>query len=793
MQFSETWLREWVNPDVTTEELADQLSMAGLEVESVQLAAPEFSGVVVGRVISREQHPDADKLSVCGVDVGADEQLQIVCGAKNVAVDMKVPVAIVGARLPDDFRIKKATLRGVQSMGMICSASELGLADSSDGIMPLSQEAPVGRDFRDYMALDDACIDVDLTPDRGDCLSLAGIARDVGVLYRSNLTPPEIEPVVATIEDRFEARLEAPEACPRYTCRVIKGIDPEAQTPRWMAEKLRRGGVRPISPVVDVTNYVMLELGQPMHGFDLARLEGEIHVRLSGAGEQLTLLDGTEVETQAGTLLIADAAKPLAIAGIMGGESSAVTQQTRDILLESAFFIPTAITGKARSYGLHTDSSHRFERGVDFQLQVNALERASALLQEIAGGQAGPVVESVSEQHLPVVQAINLRRTQVPRILGVEISDQEIEDILQRLGMALVSVENGWDVLPPSARFDVSIEADLLEEIGRIYGYENIPENLTAVHVSLTSKPETAFSLNQTKDSLVNRGYQEVITYSFISPEMAELISPGMPHIELANPISTDMSVMRSSLWPGLLSTLQYNLARQQDRVRLFESGLRFVQSAEGIQQKPMLAGLVNGNLYPEQWAEGSRKLDFYDVKGDVENILALAGGLQDFYFSPLEDSALHPGQAAAVVYKDHEIGRLGLLHPAVQAKLDLPGNVYLFELELEALEHTGKLPAFQALSKFPAIRRDIALLLDKNLSFAAVEVCARKAAPEIVRDIRIFDVYTGENIDSNLKSLALSLILQDYSHTLTDQEVENATQLVLAALESELSARLRD
>ncbi len=793
MQFSEAWLREWVNPNVTTEELADQLTMAGLEVESVQSAAPAFNGVVVGLVLSKEQHPDADKLSVCGVDVGGEEQLQIVCGAKNVAAGMKVPVAVVGAGLPGDFKIKKAKLRGVQSMGMICSASELGLADSSDGIMPLPQDAPVGADFRDYLALDDACIDVDLTPDRGDCLSVAGIARDVGVLYRSQLTPPVIESVPATIEDRMEAKLKAPEACPRYCCRVVKGINPEARTPQWMAEKLRRGGIRPISPVVDVTNYVMLELGQPMHGFDLARLDGEIQVREAEAGEQIILLDGSEVEIQAGTLLIADADKPLAIAGIMGGESSAVTGQTTDILLESAFFTPTVIIGKARGYGLHTDSSHRFERGVDFQLQVMALERASALLQEITGGEMGPVVESVSEQHLPVIRSIHLRQTQVPRILGVEISDQDIEDILQRLGMTLVPVEDGWDVVPPSARFDVVIEADLLEEIGRIYGYDNIPENLTAAHVSLTSKPETDFKLDRTKELLVSRGYQEVITYSFISPEMANLISPEMPHIELANPISADMSIMRSSLWPGLLSTLKYNLARQQDRVRLFESGLHFVKSDAGIQQKPMLAGLVNGTLHPEQWAETSHKVDFYDVKGDVENILALAGALQDFSFTPVEDSALHPGQSAAIVYKDNEIGRLGLLHPALQAKLDLPGNVYLFELQLEGLTHAGKLPAFHPLSKFPAIRRDIALLLDKNLSFAALESCARQAAPEIVRDIRVFDVYTGENIDSNVKSLALSLILQDSSHTLTDKEVESATQVVLDALESELSARLRD
>ncbi len=793
MRFSEAWLREWVNPSVSTGELTEQLTMAGLEVESVQPAAPAFSGVVVGLALSKEQHPDADKLSVCQVDVGGDEQLQIVCGAKNVAAGMKLPVAMVGARLPGDFKISKAKLRGVQSMGMICSASELGLADSSEGIMPLPQDAPVGLDFRDYLVLDDACIDVDLTPDRGDCLSVAGIARDVGVLYRSLLTPPEIESVPATIDDRMEVILESPEACPRYCCRVIKGIDQQAQTPQWMTEKLRRSGVRPISPVVDVTNYVMLELGQPMHGFDLARLDGEIHVRSARAGEQLTLLDGSEVETQAGTLLIADTAKPLAIAGIMGGESSAVTDKTTDILLESAFFTPTAIIGKARRYGLHTDSSHRFERGVDSRLQMLALERASALLMAITGGQFGPATEAISEQHIPAIRSIHLRRAQVPRILGVEISDQEIQDILQRLGMTLAPVADGWEVAPPSSRFDMAIEADLLEDIGRIYGYDNIPENLTAAHASLTSRPETTFNLDRAKDLLVDIGYQEVITYSFISPDVADLISPGFAHIELANPISSDMSVMRSSLWPGLLNALQYNLARQQDRLRLFESGLRFVRNDAGIQQQPMLAGLVNGLVYPEQWAETARKVDFYDLKGDVEKILALAGVSLDFSFTQIEDPALHPGQAAAIVLGNNEVGRLGLLHPAVQAKLGLPDNIILFELQLEGLACTGNLPAFHPISRFPVIRRDLALLMDRDLSFAEVEACARQVAPEIVQDIRVFDVYTGENIDSNRKSLALSLILQDYSNTLTDQEVEDVSQIILGALQSKLSARLRD
>ena len=792
MRFSEAWLREWVNPDISTDELVDQLSMAGLEVDSVAPAAPAFSGVVVGRVLVREQHPDADKLSVCSVDIGEDEPSQIVCGAKNVAAEMKVPVATVGARLPGDFKIKKAKLRGVHSFGMICSASELGLAESSDGIMPLPGDAPVGKDFRDYMALDDTCIEVDLTPDRGDCLSIAGIARDVGVIWKTPVKRPEVNSVTTCIRSEIEVKIDAPAECPRYACRIIKGIDASAETPQWMTEKLRRGGVRPISPVVDVTNYVMLELGQPMHGFDLARIAGGIRVRLAGPGEKLILLDGTEIALQEGSLVIADHEKPLALAGIMGGEDSGVTETTTDILLESAFFTPTAIIGKARAYGLHTDSSHRFERGVDHQLQVMALERATALLLDIVGGEAGPVVEAVSEQHLPAAPTIRLRRDQVPRILGVEIDDGTIEDILQRLEMTLVPADDGWDVVAPSARFDVAIEADLIEEIGRIFGYANIPENLSSAPVSIQANAETSFQLDPAKQLLINRGYQEVITYSFISPELSELVTPGAKQIKLSNPISADMSVMRGSLWPGLLTTLQYNLARQQERVRLYESGLAFGKRDTEIEQRPMLAGLIYGSILPEQWGDETRKVDFFDLKGDVESILARVQSPAEFNFSPVEDPALHPGQSAAILRNGEEVGLLGVLHPAIQAKLDIPANVLLFQIDLGALGE-GRLPEFRPLSKYPAIRRDIALVVGRDLPFADIERCARVAAPEIVRDISIFDVYTGEKVDSSAKSLALSLILQDYSSTLTDNQVDEATEAVLTALERELSAKLRD
>lgn len=792
MQFSEAWLREWVNPAASTEELADALSMAGLEVDGVAPAAAAFSGVVVGEVLSCERHPDADKLSVCMVNVGDEEPVQIVCGAKNVAAGMKVPVARVGAVLPGDFKIKKAKLRGQQSMGMICSASELGLAESSDGIMPLPADAPIGKDFRGYLGLDDHLIDVDLTPDRGDCLSITGIARDVGVIYSTEVQNWEIREMDASIQDTSGVFLEASESCPRYSCRIVKGIDPEARTPLWMQEKLRRSGVRAISPVVDITNYVMMELGQPMHGFDLAKITGSIHVRLAKKGEKLTLLDGTDVETDEDTLLIADEQKPLALAGIMGGESSAVTESTRDILLESAFFHPIAIAGKARAYGLHTDSSHRFERGVDPELQVKALERATDLLLHICGGQAGPVVDVSAAEHLPKKSPIHLRRHQIPRLLGVEIEDALIEDIFTRLGMQIEAVSDGWKVTAPSCRFDIAIEADLIEEIGRIYGYANIPENLSAAPVSVQAVPEAAFHLLHAKNLLVDRGYQEAITYSFIAPEQAELLTSEAKQIRLANPISTDMSVMRASLWPGLLATLQYNLARQQDRVRLFESGQIFLDRQGDIEQPEMLAGLIYGDRLPQKWSNAPGKVDFYDIKGDVEVLLELVDDPDSFSVTAIEDASLHPGQTAAILRYGREIGRMGMLHPAVQRKLDIPGNVFLFQIRLEGLAQ-GHIPAFQTVSRYPAIRRDLALLVDADLPWAEVQACAEKAAPEIVRDIQVFDVYTGDNIDSGLKSLALSLILQDYSHTLTDEETEQAVDAVLSALKNELSAKLRD
>ncbi len=792
MKFSEAWLREWVDPSVTTQELADQLSMAGLEVDSVTPVAASFTGVVVGEVLEKTPHPDADKLSVCQVSVGSDENLQIVCGARNVAAGMRVPVATVGAKLPGDFKIKKAKLRGVQSMGMICSASELGLADSSDGIMPLPQDAPIGEDFRSFLSLEDQAIDVDLTPDRGDCLGLAGIAREVGVINRCEVKTEAIAPVAAAIEDKLAVELQADAACPRYLCRVVKDVNVSAETPLWMQERLRRSDIRSLGPVVDVTNYVLLELGQPMHGFDLQKIEDRICVRMANKGEKLTLIGGQEIELSEDSLVIADKSRPLALAGIMGGDDSAVGETTKDILLESAFFTPRAISGKARSYGLHTDSSHRFERGVDPQLQAKAMERATALLLEIAGGKPGPVVEASNPDKIILPPQVSLRSERVNKVLGVEIEPAEVEDILQRLEMDVKAVDGGWQVQAPSCRFDIAIEEDLIEEIGRIYGYARIPMHRGAFSMEMKERREAEFDLSRAKQLLVGRDFQEVITYSFVSPEIEAMVDPDHSAISLANPISADMSVMRTSLWPGLLQTAQYNQSRQQARVRIFESGLRFTKSGEEILQQNVLSGLVSGDILQEQWDAAAKRVDFFDLKGDVEALLSQCDSLDQFTFVPASHAALHPGQSATIQYKGEEIGYIGMLHPELEKQLDLTGSTYLFEINLEKIQW-GSLPAFETISKFPSIRRDIALVVDESVTFESIRNSIRKTSGKIIKDIRLFDVYTGENVDSGRKSVALGLILQEKSHTLTDQEVDEVMQRVLQQLSDELDARLRD
>lgn len=792
MRFSESWLREWVSPPVDTRALADQLSMAGLEVDAIEPAAPPFSGVVIGRVESVSPHPDAEKLRVCAVSLGQERPLQIICGAANVAAGMKVPVAQVGAELPGGLRIKRAKLRGVESLGMICSAKELGLAEASEGILPLPQEAPLGGDFRAWLGLDDACIEVDLTPDRGDCLSVVGLAREVAAINGLSPAPLVVEPVLPTVEDRFPVRLLAPEACPRYACRVIQGIDPGAETPLWMRERLRRGGIRPIGAVVDVTNYVLLELGQPMHGFDLARLKGEIRVRQAQAGERLDLLSGDDISLRPDSLVIADATGPLALAGIMGGRASGVGPQTSDILLESAYFAPAAIAGKARGYGLASDSSHRFERGVDPQLQVRALERATRLLLEIAGGQAGPVVDLVAEPHQPRRDSIPLRAERCERILGLPLPGETVEEILNRLGMETAPMPGGWWVTPPSARFDLIHEVDLIADIGRIHGYDRIPVSHHQAAAHTKAPPEGDLDLDRMRHTLVGRGFQEVITYSFVNPDLQGCLEPHREALRLANPISADLSVMRLSLWPGLLQTARYNQARQQERVRIFETGLRFVPGPQGLCQEPGVGALVIGAVEPEQWGMATHGADFFDLKADLEAVLGLGGALARFRLVPDGHPALHPGQAARIELDGRPVGRIGMLHPGLGLELDLVGDAFLFELDLAALGG-APLPHYAPISRFPAIRRDLALVVHETVTFAALESCVRSTLPDLLRDLLLFDVYAGKGIDPGRKSLALGLILQASSQTLTDDEVDVAVKHVLDRLQSELGARLRD
>ncbi len=791
MKFSEQWLREWVNPAIDTDQLVAQVTMAGLEVDGVEPAAADFTGVVVGEILSAEQHPDADKLRVCQVSDGSDT-FQVVCGAPNARAGLRVAFARVGAVLPGAFKIKKAKLRQVESLGMLCSGQELGINEEHDGIMELAADATVGVDIRQLLGLDDQIIEVDLTPNRGDCLSLAGLAREVGVLNKLPVTEVVVEPVAAVIEDCFPIAIEAGEACPRYVGRVIRGIDITATTPVWMVERLRRGGIRSIDPVVDVTNYVMLELGQPLHAFDLATLNAGIRVRMADAGEIITLLDGQQCTLNADTLLIADHQGPLAMAGIMGGEGSGVGEQTRDIFLESAFFAPLAIVGRARAYGLHTDSSHRFERGVDSQLQIKATERATRLLLDIVGGEAGPVTEVVVAEQLPPARQIVLRPARIKKLLALDIAAAEVEEILTRLGMGVQrNAQGDWDVEVPSYRFDVAIEEDLLEELARIYGYNRMPVRTNLATLKLTPQSEATKGLPDLRRLLVARGYQEAITYSFVEPGLLSKFDAQHTPVALANPISADMAVMRTTLWPGLIKAMQHNQHRQQDRVWLFESGQRFVPGVDGLVQDRVLAGAVCGSCQPQGWNSISRSVDFFDVKADVEALLAVNGQPDAFVFAAAQHQALHPGQCAQISRDGKPVGYLGALHPNLCKTLGLVGPVFLFELELAAVVQDS-LPQFTELSKFPETSRDMALVVDQQVAVAEVLALARTQAGEWLKTATLFDVYAGEGVEKGKKSLALSLTWQHPSHTLNDDQVNQFFDAVVTAAQQQLGATLR-
>jgi phenylalanyl-tRNA synthetase beta chain len=788
MRISNQWLLEWVDHGLTPEELGHRLTMAGLELDGIEPAAPAFSGVVVGRVLKVEPHPDADKLRVCQVDDGSGEPLQVVCGASNVAEGMCVPFARVGAALPGELEIRKAKLRGVPSQGMLCSAKELGLAESSEGLMPLPGDLAVGMDVREALGLDDTILEVDLTPNRADCLSMAGIAREVAAITGRPLNSAVFAPVSAAVDDRFPVRIEAKDDCPRYAGRVVRGVDPAAETPLWMREKLRRAGIRSLGPLVDVTNYVMVELGQPMHAFDLARLEGGIVVRRARDGEALLLLDGQKLTLTPADLVIADEAKVLALAGIMGGEASGVGEGTRDVFLESAHFAPMAIAGRARQHGLHTDSSHRFERGVDPALPTRALQRATALLCTIAGGEPGPVVEARGAR-LPEPAPITLRAARVTRVLGAAIDESEVTRLLTALGCEVEPLAGVWRVTPPGFRFDLAIEADLIEEVARVHGYDRLPSVVPTLSPELGAADEAQIPLSRMRHLLADLGYQEAITYSFVDPEWEALFAPDARPLALANPISSELAVMRSTLWPGLVKALKHNLNRQQERVRLFESGLRFVVQGEELKQEPVISAVACGPVRPTQWAEPARDMDFYDLKGDVENLLGLAGG--EARFERAIHPALHPGQSAAVCVGGVRCGWFGVLHPELMARLDLDRDVHVLELDLDIIKR-GSVPKFSEQSRFPAIRRDLAIVVDRECPVDRVLDSIRSLAVPSLRELVVFDVYTGRGVPDGRKSLALGLILQDLSRTLTDDEVDHIFKGILEQLKQDVGATLR-
>lgn len=791
MKFSEKWLRAWVDPPIGTEELAARLTMAGLEVDAVTPVAPPFDGVVVGRVLTVQAHPAADRLRVCTVDDGSGTALDIVCGAPNVAVGMCVPLARIGAELPGGLKIKQAKLRGVESQGMLCSASELGIGEAGGGLLELPEGAAPGADVRALLELDDVSIELGLTPNRGDCLGIVGIARELGVLTRVDVRDvpvPEVEPTGA---DRLAIRLDAPEACPVYLGRVIRDVNPRAQTPLWMQERLRRSGVRSLGPLVDVTNYVLLEYGHPLHAFDLEQVRGEIRVRLAGEGESLALLDGKTVTLEPDMLVIADSERALALAGVMGGRDSAVSDETRSIFLESAWFAPAALVGRARRLGLHTDASHRYERGVDPALQRRAMERATQLILEVAGGVAGPVVEARSEAHLPQRHPVVLRRERLRRMLGFEVAPGEVGDILSRLGMRLTRQdEAGWELVPPSFRFDIAIEADLVEEVARVHGYDAIPS--APPRGMLRVRAAEGGRERRVRELLADRGYREVITYSFIGAELQQRFEPEVPALKLANPISTDTAVMRSSLWPGLAQVADYNVKRQQDRLRIFELGAKFLLDGGDVKEKMVVAGLILGDVWPEQWGMEARESDFHDVKADVETLLRTLG-VPGARFVAKAQPMLHPGQSARLTDEaGATIGWLGRLHPRLAEELEFDRHPLLFEIELDDIGAAPR-PAFRPLSRFPAVRRDLALVVDRGVAAGDIVERVRAAAGPMLQSLSLFDIYQGKGIDSGKKSLALGLTLQDFSRTLTDAETDLLIQKVLQELREGFGATLRE
>jgi len=791
MKISENWLRTWVNPAIDSDTLSDQLTMLGLEVDELVPAAKPFTGVVVGEVLTVVQHPDADRLRVTTVNIGSGEPLQIVCGAPNVRVGMKAPVATIGAVLPGDFKIKKGKLRGVESQGMLCGASEIDLEDKIDGLLELPADAPVGTNIREYLNLDDHVIDISITPNRGDCFSIRGVAREIGVINQLPVTAPEIQDVAATLADQKQVVVTT-DGCPRYLGRVIKNVNTKAPTPEWMEQALARSGIRQHSILVDITNYVLMELGQPLHAFDGDEVQGSVHVRQASANEKLVLLNEQEIELTEDVMVIADDVKALAIAGIMGGLSSSVTDETTEIFLESAFFAPLHIAGRARRYGLHTDASQRYERGVDFELPMIAMQRASQLIQALAGGDFGPITVSEKTELLPKREAIELNQAQVDQLLGYQVPTVFITDALQRLGCNVtVKAEGEWIVVPPSHRYDMAIYQDLIEEVARIHGYDNIQISLPVIDVKL-AQHQDQFELTQLRQTLVTLGYQEAISFSFADLKLEKQLNSQVNPLALANPISSDLAVMRSTLLSSLIPCVQYNINRQQSRVRFFELGLRFdyqnAKSIEDLKQIPTLAMIAVGSKQIESWHGKAQVMDFFDLKGEVEEILA-AGRVQVEYVRS-DREWLHPGQSAEILVDGKSVGYLGRLHPSLENALDL-STTWIAELDQSAVLQTY-VSNFTELSRFPSVRRDIALVISDKINVSEIQQLIEKTGGELLDSTWLFDVYTGQGVEQGKRSLAFALLWQHPSRTLEDAEIKSGMDHIIQVLEDTYQATLR-
>ncbi|MDO9453112.1 MAG: phenylalanine--tRNA ligase subunit beta [Stagnimonas sp.] len=789
MQLSMNWLREWVNPAAGAIELAHKLNMAGLEAEATELSADPLQGVVVGRILTADKHPQADRLRVCTVDIGSGAPAQIVCGAPNARVGLCAPVATVGSTLPGGIEIKAAQLRGVDSAGMLCSAKELALSDKSEGLLELDDSATPGAAIADYLKLDDMRLTLELTPNRGDCLSITGLAREVGALYGLQPCKPGTEAVAITCDKTVAVTLEDATACTRYLGRVIEGINPEARTPDWLRERLRRSGIRSIHPIVDITNFVMLELGQPMHAFDLAKLGGPIHVRRARAGETLKLLT-EETVTLRQELLITSGDQPVAMAGVMGGAASGVTTATTNIFFESAAFAPAAVVGAARRHKLSSDAAYRYERGVDSALQAEALDRATALALAICGGQAGPVTAAGGEV---TAAAIPLRHQKVNDLLGVSIPAGEVAALLESLGIIVTpSGEGAWHCTPPSWRFDLAIEQDLIEEVGRLFGYENIAAKPYAATLIPPANSEARRPAARIRDALVARGWQEAVTYSFVDPKIQARLTPDFVGLPLDNPIAETMAVMRTTLWTGLIGAWLHNHQRQMKRVRFFELAGTFAENSGQIIETPCLAGLAFGNVRTEQWSDKARPVDFYDLKADVEALCAAFGGdVPRFTFAAGTHSALHPGRTAVLMRDDQSVGVLGELHPELVRGLDLPGAPLLFELDWSRLS-AARVPVAQPVPEFPTSRRDLALVVDESVPAQALIDAAKTAAGPHLAQAFVFDIYRGQGLRDASKSVAMGLIFQDYSRTLTVEEIDMQVTGIVTALSQKLGASLR-